>query len=36
VAHVATCAAAIAFDAGLDIAEVSDFFEEAGVPPEAA
>ena len=35
IAHVPTCAAAIAFHVGLDISEVSEFFTEAGVPPSA-
>jgi hypothetical protein len=34
-AHLPTCPEAIAYYAGLDLSEVSEFFAEAGVPPPA-
>jgi hypothetical protein len=34
-AHLPTCAEAIAYYSGLDISEVTEFFQEAGVPTSA-
>jgi hypothetical protein len=35
IAHLPSCAAAIAYTAGLDITDVDDFFIESGIRPSA-